>query len=421
MTPAVRWLPHNGAARTAQPVRALRAPPVAPYPGPLQERPRGTPSAIHVDGRSFEESGACTVSVDRQRDAISKSLDDVPVQTVLGEISTADLGMTLTHEHLWSDFSTYAWQPEEAWKRSVSTSKMSAEIAWLLREDPFFVRDNLALNDVDLIVAELSNFSAAGGRSVIEVSNAGMGRNPRQLARIARESGLNIVMGSGWYIEQSHGSDVDSATVNQLADRLIDELTTGADGTKIRPGVIGEIGVSSSIAAGEKKTLAAAAQAYLATKRPVIVHLDGWTRAGHDVLDLLIGEGVPASAAVLGHMNPSGTDPGYQKSLAERGAWLGFDMTGMGYFFASHGGQAPSPDEDAVAIARLCHAGHGGQVLVSHDVFVKSMLARFGGNGFGFVSRLFLPRLVRHGVAPQVATALLTDNPRSLFIAAASS
>lgn len=345
---------------------------------------------------------------------------DTRVQTVLGDIPSSELGLTLAHEHLWASFATYLWSPQEQWKRDLADAPVTADLAWALREDPFFVADNLKLDDVDMVVEELAEFTAAEGSTVIEVSNVGMGRDPRRLAEISRASGVNVVMGCGWYIEQSHGTDLREKEVDELAHDLINEIRNGADDTGIRPGIIGEIGVSDHILAGEARTLAAAARAHRATGLPITVHLDGWTRVGGDVLDLLEGEGVAPSAVVLGHMNPSGLDAEYQLALAQRGVWLAFDMTGMGYYYESHGGQAPSADEDARHIARLCDAGFAEQVLVSHDVFVKSMLTRHGGNGFAYIPRLFLPRLVRrHGISDEMARDLLVANPRNLFRSAA--
>ena len=49
---------------------------------------------------------------------------------------------------------------------------------------------------------------------------------------------------------------------------------------------------------------------------------------------------------------------------------------------------------------------------------LKSMWTRNGGNGLGYVPRLFLPRLRRHGVPDDVADRLLTENVRELFAGA---
>ena len=133
----------------------------------------------------------------------------------------------------------------------------------------------------------------------------------------------------------------------------------------------------------------------------------------------LMGEtpqGVDPTAVVLCHMDPSGSDPDYQRSLAERGVWLEFDMIGMPYRFSLPGeGQSPSPADTAFAICGLVGGGYRSQLLLSHDLFLKSMLRKFGGNGLAYVPVSFAARLVRSGMDAHHVSSLMQDNPRSLF------
>lgn len=150
------------------------------------------------------------------------------------------------------------------------------------------------------------------------------------------------------------------------------------------------------------------------------MHLPGWRRRAHEVLDIVLGDyGVPPGAVVLCHMDPSHDDPAYQNAVAERGVWLEFDMIGMPFSFPGEG-RSPAPDEVARAIAGLIQRGHAGRLLLSHDVFLKSMLTAYGGNGFRYVPELFVRRLTALGVAADVAQGLLRSNPARLFEAAAS-
>ena len=47
------------------------------------------------------------------------------------------------------------------------------------------------------------------------------------------------------------------------------------------------------------------------------------------------------------------------------------------------------------------------------------MLTRYGGFGYGYILKHFVPRLKRHGVDAETIERMLTDNPRSVFSAAA--
>ncbi len=339
----------------------------------------------------------------------------VAVRTVTGELGSDQLGCTLPHEHFANDLRA-AVAPAGPGREFLAGARVSAELAWLLREDPYACRDNCVLDDTDTVVSDLAAFIDAGGRSVIDLTPPGIGRDPTTLREIAERSGVNVVMGSGWYLQRFHPDHLGRANVRQLATELLADLQR-TDGP--RPGVIGEIGVSPDFTTDERTALRAACVAQREAAVPMFVHLPGWLRRGHEVLDIVLEEqGVTPDAVVLCHMDPSGGDPAYQRAIAERGVWLEFDMIGMPFRFPGEG-QAPAPAQTATAVRALIDAGHAGRLLLSHDVFLKAMLTLHGGNGFGYVPALFAERLRESGVAGSTVRGLLIDNPRGLFEAAA--
>jgi len=114
-------------------------------------------------------------------------------------------------------------------------------------------------------------------------------------------------------------------------------------------------------------------------------------------------------------MNPSHDDLGYQGELAARDAFLEYDMIGMDFFYADQQVQCPSDEEAARAIVKLIERGHLDRILLSHDVFLKMMLTKYGGNGYAYIPKHFLPRLRQHGVTNAQLDILMRDNPRSVF------
>jgi phosphotriesterase-related protein len=150
-----------------------------------------------------------------------------------------------------------------------------------------------------------------------------------------------------------------------------------------------------------------------------MVHLPGWFRLGHRVLDVVAEEGADLRHTVLCHMNPSHDDIAYQSELAERGAFIEYDMIGMDFLYADQQVQCPSDEEAARALVKLVEMGHADRLLLSHDVFLKMMLTRYGGNGYAYILKHFLPRLKRHGLTDQQLDILMRDNPRSVFQAKA--
>jgi phosphotriesterase-related protein len=337
--------------------------------------------------------------------------------TVLGPVSPDDLGITLMHEHLLVDATSWWHPPSDPRNRPLVDAPVSCEIYGELRMDPFMNKDNCLLNDPEIAISEVRQFAELGGRTLVDPTCRGIGRNPKGLQRIARRTGLNIVMGTGYYLESSHPPEVHRMSIQDLAESIARDVQEGSDG--VRAGIIGEIGVSASFTAMEEKVLRAAARAQKMTKVPLSIHLPGWERYGHRVLDVIGEEGVLPQAVVLCHMNPSGDDPEYQMSLADRGAYLEYDMIGMDYFYADQGVQCPCDEENARAVKRLVESGYAERILLSQDVFLKMMLTRNGGFGYGYILKHFVPRLRRHGLSEEQIHCLLVGNPCRLFLGAA--
>jgi len=93
------------------------------------------------------------------------------------------------------------------------------------------------------------------------------------------------------------------------------------------------------------------------------------------------------------------------------------DMLGMEFYYPGEG-QSPSDEDNATAVARLLADGYGKRLLLSHDVFIKTLLRTYGGFGYAHVFTGFADRLERHGVARGQLFEILTANPKAVFDAA---
>ncbi|MEZ5668532.1 MAG: phosphotriesterase-related protein [Alphaproteobacteria bacterium] len=339
------------------------------------------------------------------------------VMTVLGPLPVARMGVTLVHEHILLDAATSWRRPCCAGHLALAERPVSVEFLGELRMNPFLNRDNCVLSDVDAAIEELMAFADQGGATVIDPTNRGIGRDGPTLQRISRRTGLNIVMGAGFYLERSHPDYFAAMSEDDIADQIVADVGAGPDLPEVPAGLIGEIGVSKDFTAAEEKSLRGAAQAARRSGVPLSIHLPGWERLAHRVLDVVEAVGADLDHTILCHMNPSCADPAYQKSLADRGAWLEYDMIGMDYYYADQDAQCPSDEDNARAIRALIDDGYLRRLLISQDVFLKMMLTRHGGFGYGYILRHFVPRLRRHGVDRQAIDALLTGNPRRVFSA----
>jgi phosphotriesterase-related protein len=118
------------------------------------------------------------------------------VQTVLGAVDAEAIGVTLPHEHLLSDFKVIFTEPATASDKGREWEPVSlANLGWV-RQNFNANLDNLRLTDERVAADEIVLFKNAGGRTVVDPTPKTLARDPLALARIARATGLNVVMGA---------------------------------------------------------------------------------------------------------------------------------------------------------------------------------------------------------------------------------
>ncbi len=306
------------------------------------------------------------------------------VQTVLGRIDPSDLGFTLPHEHT----QIALWHVRDRW-----------DYWQLTRDEP-------------AILEELAAFRDAGGRSLVDLTGAGVGRDPTWLAGLARSSGLNVVMGCGWYREAYYPTDllVDRRSVDDLADELVREATDGVGDTAIKPGIIGEIGTDKPwVSAREERVHRAAARAARRTGLSITTH-GVLSAVGLDQLRIFEDEGVDPARVVIGHAD-SYPQLDHHLAIVDRGASVEFDFLGMSFTAVERHGESRVVD----LLCELLARGHEDRILLSQDVCHDSQLLRYGGNGYTYLATTFLPRLRAAGVTDAEIEAMTVANPRRLL------
>jgi phosphotriesterase-related protein len=331
-------------------------------------------------------------------------------RTVLGERLRATYDTVLAHEHLLIDIR--CWHDDtHAATRDLRDVRVTAESVGRIRRNPFASLDNLVLDDEQTAAEELARLEGLGATLVIDVTPDSVGRDPARLARIARASGLDIVMGCGPYIAEARPDDDPRWPAEHYRDELLARLR--ADGP--RPAVIGEIGTSDPILPVEIAALAGAAQAQaLLAGIALYVHLHPFARRGHEALDIVEAAGGDLARTVLCHLDPqipAGLD--YHRSLLARGCTIAFDLWGDEDVYGAD--RMPTDDERIAALLELIGAGFGGQLVHSHDVCLKSQLTRFGGPGYAHIARVVRPRLLAAGLSEAEVARQLSGNARALL------
>ncbi|MCY3779317.1 MAG: phosphotriesterase-related protein [Chloroflexi bacterium] len=295
------------------------------------------------------------------------------IHTVFGEMEPSILGRTLMHEHVFCD-----------------VYRVTGRL-------------NELLNDEALAVEELASLRNAGGTALVEVTTPDLGRDPQALCRVAEKTELHIVMGTGWYRQPFYPPEIDRLPTNRLAEMMIEELTVGVEGSGIRAGIIGEIGIDLDYAtAQEERVLRAAARAQKATGAPITTHASMYP-VGLAQLEILNDEGADLSRVIIGHCDTY-LDQSYHLAILEAGAYVQFDTVGRNHM---------NPDSRrARALVELARLGWKDKLLLSSDRCHRSDLRAFGGVGYGYVFTTFLDMLRAEGIDDETLNTITIENPR---------
>jgi phosphotriesterase-related protein len=335
---------------------------------------------------------------------------------VTGAIDPAELGVTLIHEHIFIDISCYYRAPSDSLGRSLTEQPLRMGMLGWLRQNSMNSRPNLVLDDANLAVEELKIFAELGGRSLVDQTPIGIGRNPRGLRSVAQQTGLQIVAGSGFYIGVSHPPEVADFTSAQITQQIVRDVTEGIDGSDIRSGIIGEIGTSWPLQPDEEKVLRAAARAQKETGAPMSIHPGSSSEAPQWIIGILRDEGMDLRRVLMSHIEAR-----YRwfvddyVRLADTGCRLAFDTFGREQYFAVLGRQHPQDDQRLDVIAELVRRGLVDSIMLSQDVCYRSDLYSYGGHGYGHILRNIVPRFAQRGVTPQDIEKMMVVNPRGFL------
>ena len=313
---------------------------------------------------------------------MSKRATPGEIQTVRGAISPSDLGFTLPHEHT----KVSLWHIQGRWDY------------WeLIGEEP-------------RILEELGAYAAAGGRALVDLTLDGIGRDLPRLARISETTKLHIIGGSGWYRTAYYPPEarIDHRTTDDLANEIVREFTDGVPGPNgpVRPGIIGEIGTDKPwVTAQEERVFRAAARAAKRTGAAVTTHAVQ-SDVGLAQLTILEDEGLDPARIVIGHCD-SYPRIEHWREIVRRGATVEADFLGMSFTPLERAGE-PKVIE---LLKQLADEGFASQIMLSQDVCHDSQLLSYGGNGYTYLQKTFLPRLLAAGLDQQTIDQMTVKNP----------
>jgi len=342
------------------------------------------------------------------------------VQTVLGIIDPDSLGVTLPHEHLLCDLSVYFSEPIEAGERKLAYEPVKMENLSWIRTHCMQNLDDLKLDDEELIIKEALFYKNEGGNTIIELSNKGLSRDPRGLARISRATGLNVIMGAGYYVGASHPPELSTKTVEEITEEIVRDITVGVEDTGIRAGIIGEIGCTIPLLETERKVLQASAAAQQRTGAAINIHPSSRDDLALEATDILDKAGADLSRTIISHTNHFGFSTTTLHKLADAGCYVEIDIFGHpavplpSLVFGRHL-DLPSDTQRINAIIQLVNEGHLNKILVSHDVVFKTNLITHGGDGYAHILRNVVRWMKNKGVSAEQLHTIMVENPKRVL------
>ncbi len=308
------------------------------------------------------------------------------INSVLGPIDSADLGVTLMHEHV-----------------IVAFGGINQNYPELLGEDP-----------VGRGVAALAEAKAGGVKTFVDATVADIGRDIELIAEVSRRSGVNIIATSGWWLHAS--PFLGGVSADQLSDVFVREIEVGIAGTGIKSGILKSASDVGGVTDQAEMVLRAIARAHNRTGAPIMIHSYPTGHVGKRQLAILVEEGVDPKRVKIDHSNDT-TDVEYLTWILEQGCYLGLDR---------YPGGLVSHRQRTNTLKALIDLGWADKLCVSHDSSAvsvqgpdptKAAAARLKNNphGFLFIKEVVFAQLREMGVSEDVIGGLLVNGPRNFW------
>ena len=319
------------------------------------------------------------------------------VNTVTGQISSDDLGMTLMHEHFAFGF-------------------------------PGFQGDTLgpynpkAIVETGIEVAE--KVKAHGVKTIVDATPNECGRDVEVLREISERAEIQVICSTGYYFEGEgapayftfrQGLGTAPEEVEQL---IMTEITDGIGDTGIKAGVVKLASSLNAITDYEEMFFKAGAKAQRETGVPIITHTQEGTMAPEQA-EFLISEGADPNRIMIGHMDGN-TDQAYHIGTLNHGVNIAFDRYGIQGLVGM-----PMDEMRTACLLGLLGTGYGDRIMLSHDT-VNVWLGRppvFPEEAEELltnwhITHLFenvLPILKKAGITDEQINTIFVENPKRLF------
>jgi phosphotriesterase-related protein len=306
------------------------------------------------------------------------------VQTATGPVPAERLGFTLSHEHVTVVYGSG------------------------LREAYPFLFDWEATREK--ATRHLAEAKSGGVDTIIDLTTVDLGRDVELFARVARDSGVNVVVATGvWRDIPRLFWDADP---DFIASVFIHEIEHGIGGTGIKPGAIKVANDAEGVPPAAERVLRGAARACKATGVPISTHHWAPLQVGRRQMQVFQEEGVPMHLVCIGHSADT-TDLAYLEELLASGCYLSMDRY-------PGGGGRPDWRQRNATVKALVERGYAPRLMLGHDYGVRSVVRGITYNPdpdthptrYLFLTNTAIPALLADGVTPEQIRQMTVEAPR---------
>jgi phosphotriesterase-related protein len=324
------------------------------------------------------------------------------IETVRGPVDTADLGVTLMHEHVF-----------------VLTSDVQANYPGNWGDEETRVAD---------AVQRLQTACDAGVRTIVDPTVVGLGRYLPRIQRIVEQVPIQLVVATGVYTYNDvprffsyRGPALSEALGVEVPDPMVDmfvgDIRDGIAGTGVKAGMLKCAIDHQGLTPGVERVMRAVARAHLETGTPITVHTHPGERTGLEVKRVMCDEeGVDPGRIVLGHSGDS-SDHDHLSELADAGFVLGMDRFGI-YLDTTMEARADT-------LLEMLRRGYAERMVLSQDASCyidwvdPEVMAFLPQWHYTHLFEDVFPYLLEHGATQQQIDTMLVDVPQRFFESAA--
>jgi phosphotriesterase-related protein len=253
------------------------------------------------------------------------------VDTVQGRIDTAEMGVTLIHEHL-------RFRDEAVAEN------------WPGRYD--------AQAEFDAAVEAVRAAQGHGVTFIVDPTAMFGGRDVRFIKRVSDATGVGVAFCTGIYTYDFLPHYFENRDADQIAEHFIEDIEQGTQGTEMKAAFLKCAADAAGVTENVEKVHRACARASVATGAPIMAHSMPAVNTGSRQVAIFLEEGVAPEKIQIAHCGDS-PDVDYIQGLLDHGVYVGLDRYGLDMYL-------PIGERNRVA-AELLRRGHAERILISQD------------------------------------------------------